>query len=282
MDDLDRKKKYTSATAALLTAITLGLLQQGLLGEGIFALQLTITFISCSWIPYFYHIHLTAKLSNFVCITGGAIWICTCFGPVFVELLKELFFGHQKPDATFIDAIWRVYAIMGLWILFALLMERIIRPYWRKNSENFLKPFRKYSVSGGARKIAIEKRSKALDGVVARINHQKDKKKNAAEAIENKKHDIEKARKNIEKATEMLERAEKKAEECDDNDKEDANDIVKYMQSSFKTSVDHEKGLHQDIARLKKEIEQADEELTHLKHEYREALHIDNYTGFYR
>lgn len=56
-------------------------------------------------------------------------WVAVVGLPLAFYGLRELFTGHRRPGTTAWSAVWRVYAIMTLWALFAWTNEHIIRPH---------------------------------------------------------------------------------------------------------------------------------------------------------
>lgn len=56
-------------------------------------------------------------------------WVAVVGLPLAFYGLRELFTGHRRPGTSAWSAVWRVYAIMVLWALFAWTNENVIRPH---------------------------------------------------------------------------------------------------------------------------------------------------------
>lgn len=278
----DVKTRLCGAAAALSTAIVSGALQAKRLGPNPFALQITATVIVLSWIPYLHRIKLFGRVPTALSGTFGLAWVLSCLLPVFKELIVELFTGHRRPGMNWYNALWRIYAILALWIGFAVLNERVIRPWWKDNSDRFLGSIRDSSVSSQARKIALDKRTMTLEALKSRMKLILSKKKLAENTIVRKKAEIEKAQANIERADRMYRKAQKTASESGVSAKVEADDVVETMKDMLDNAISHEKSLHADVEQLEVDLQELKVQQDELQREWTEALHIQNYTGFYR
>lgn len=276
------KTRIASAGGALATAISIAALRSGKFGPLPFSLQLATALSGTAWIPYLHKIDAISKVPRLFSMPIIIIWSCLCFAPAFFALLVELFTGHRRPGAQWYDGVWRVYAIMALWLGVSVLIERVIRPWWRTNSDRFLGGIRNNSVAAQARTIALDKRTEALEALKKRVQGVLKKKKQAISTIATKKEEGEKAQENIERAEGMLVKAKAHADTCSSAEKEEANEVVETMKGMVGSAQSHKHGLHADIERLRSDLEEYEKQLKALQLEWTEALHINNHHGFYR
>lgn len=278
----EQKVHLAGTGAAVVTSITIAAQQAGHFGSGIFSYQATAAIAGASWVPYFYHSEAHAAISRFIFIPFFLTWFAAAFAPAFYALMINLFTGHRVPDAKWYHAFWRIYAILFVWICFAILNEQFIRPWWKENSDKYFGSFRGHSVAVQARQIARDRRAKALEAIKARVVTVLKRKKLTERTIEERKKEIGKAQENIKKAENMVEKAKERAAQCDEGEKEDAREQVEAMKDMLESACSYEKGIHAEIARCQLDLEEITGKLEALQQEWTEALHVESHAGFFR
>lgn len=276
----ETKTRLMGAAVALSTAMTLGALQAGQLGTGVPALQRAAALVLLSCTPY---IPRVWRATPFILrVLFGAVAAVTVVAPVTFEFAIFLFLGHRTLDATVFSALWRVYVIMALWIAFARANESYIRPWLKTVDFGALGRLNENSVSATVKKMAMDKRSVALEEIKARMVAQMKRKKVAEMGIVEKTAELEKAKSSIEKADRMLQKSKDRLSEAGDDPSTDLSDEVETMEEMASNARSYEKGLPYQISRFQQDITESTRAIAHLKHEWTEALHIENYTAFYR
>lgn len=272
------KTQLSGAGAALCTSATLAALRAGRLGGGLFSLQLAATLVVLSWAPYLHRTSLLSSLPRAVTYPLGATWFFLCLARVFVAFIVHLFTGHRVYGSSVFDALWRVYAILALWIGFAMLNERVIRPWWRENGSRFLGFARENSVGAEAKRIVMEKRTAALEAIKARVVVVLKKRKLAERTVERKKADIVAAREGIQEAEKMLVEANEREKHAPDEEKAAAAEEVAALKAKVKAAQASEKDIQDEMAQIDIELAEIKVKLDALQREWTEALHINNYT----
>lgn len=278
----EQKIHLAGTGAAIATSVAVAAQQAGHFGSGVFSYQVTAAIAGASCVPYLYHSEAYTAISRFILVPFFLAWLGAAFVPAFYAFALNLFSGHRVPDAKWYHAVWRIYAILFIWICFAVLNERIIRPWWRKNSDKYLARFRKHSVATQARQIALDRRTKALEGIKARVVTLLVRKKLTERKIEERKREIEKAQENIKKSENLVKRAKERAAQCYECDRKDAEEQVEMMSDMLESARSHERGVHAEIARCELDLTEVTGKMEPLQHEWTEALHIQNHAGFFR
>lgn len=276
------KTRLSGAGAALVTSAIIAVVQSDKFGQEKFVLQFAGALIGLSWIPFLVFSQALSNIPKLITAPIIIAWVINCFAPTFYALLINLFTGHRVPGSQWWDALWRIYAIMGLWIGFAVLNERVIRPWWRMNSEKYLGSVRTYSVANQAHQMALDKRAKVLDGIKAKVVIVLKRKKLAERTIEEKEAGIEKAEENIQRATRLLEKAKERAETANTEESADAEENLRAMTDLLENALSHKKSIHAQISRSKLDVDETAATLRTLQAEWTEALHIANHTQFFR
>lgn len=276
------KTQLSGAGGALATALAVGALQTNRLGSAPFCYQVAAAIIVVCWLPFLVRIQIFERIPKHVAVSFALTWTALAGGPVLFALLVDLFTGHRAAGAEWYDAVWRIYAILILWIGFAMLNERYIRPWWRVFSGPRMAAMRKNSIAGQAHEIASKKRVAKLEMLKGRVAIVLRKKKLAEKTIELKKKEMDNGKENIKKAADMLDKAKYKVNTCNNEELEDAQEVIDTMQTMLEGACSHEENLKTDVLTLKVEVQGLQLQIEGLQIEWTEALHISNYTTFYR
>lgn len=147
--------------------------------------------------------------------------------------------------------------------------ERYIKPFWRANSNEYLGRFRGNSVAAEARNRNMEDRRVALEAIKTRVAILLRRKKRLLLNSKRKDTEIE----SIRKAIALKERAGI----ADPNEPYDGD-----SEACVSVLRENENGLVSDAEVIKEDLEDVDDQLKLRQLEWTEALHVDNYTTFYR
>lgn len=276
------KQRLTDAAGVLATSVTLGLLRAGRLGSAPFSLQVTGTIIGISAALPIRRNGVIQRIPHWMFTSIIVVWGVLCAGPTGFAVLVDLFSGHRRPGAKWYDALWRIYAIIGLWIGFAVMNERYIRPWWREKSDKWFAGVRNNSIQAKGRARAMEKRTAALEGIKARVALALRRKARATKALAKLEKDMVEADKDVLKAQGMLEKAQGRLDKCKDEAKEDGKQVVETMQDMVESAKLHEKTTKSEVERLKLELEDLEDQLQGMQQEWTTALHIESHTEFVR
>lgn len=279
----EAKTRLAGAAGALLTSIVIAFHQAGRLWPGIFGLQVVATVTVLVWSPFLSLSGVLSLVPRLLSVPLSLAWASLAGLPVLYAFVLDLFTGHRRPGSQWYDAAWRVYAIVFIWIGIAVVNERVVKPWWRDNSDRFLSGLRSNSVSAQARQLTLDARAQALEAIKAKVVVVLKKKKLAERTVEEKKRDIGRAARSIEKAEQMANKARERAEKCEEDDEKEAvMEEVQAMEEMVESAKRHEQGLHSDVSRAELDLEEIASQLSILQHEWTEALHIQNYNSFYR
>lgn len=130
---LDAAAPRTLAAAGVAaTAVVAGVLARGpppaTPHDALWAFQCGAGAAGAAFVPLAYRIR-RAALPPAVTHVLVPAWVAVVGLPLAFYGLRELFTGHRRPGTSAWSAVWRVYAIMVLWALFAWTNENIIRPH---------------------------------------------------------------------------------------------------------------------------------------------------------
>lgn len=240
---------------------------------------------------------LIIRLGFQICAT---LWTLFCALPVFYAFIIELFTGHRRPGAQWYDGVWRVYAIVVLWLAFSVFHLRVIRPWWRLQSEWLLAGARHGSLASAVNRAAAVRRDEKLKvlrerGEIlvrrrARINARIARSEAAKVKLE-AAISTSLSSSSLTTGTERDKNNDYSKEEDlavgNDNIEENDMEQVPALAKGRYQEVDEETReelLHtiDRIQELKEELEEAEDDIKSLRSEWTEALHINNHRGFYR
>lgn len=130
---LDAAAPRTLAAAGVAaTAVAAGVLAQGpppaTPYQALWVFQCGAGVAGVAFAPLAYRLR-RADLPSVVTHVLVPAWVAVVGLPLAFYGLRELFTGHRRPGTSAWSAVWRVYAIMVLWALFAWTNENIIRPH---------------------------------------------------------------------------------------------------------------------------------------------------------
>lgn len=272
------------AIAVVLIALAA---QRGWFGsDRIFAAQLLVTMLSLAMSPLllFYPVPRHPVL---LCIF--ALFACLALLPCTAALLQNLLFGHLRPDAQWYDAFWRIYAILALWICFAVVNEAKLRPLWRTYCLNRRKnqqsnSFSHESVLSRADAMRRAQRDAKLNQLRDRVDTTIKQKKAAEAAIAAFDRTAETARKNLMETRRMVDEARERVALCENTTSDEQEAAQKALDKALLLAdgaADHERGLEAQKSAYEIMQLQATEQLKQLREAWKEASDLGNY-GFYR
>jgi hypothetical protein len=96
----------------------------------LFSLQVFVVAVGVAAAPLL--VHHSPDLSKPAVVLAGLAFSVLALLPVTYAFLKNLLMGHVGlEDPQWYDAVWRIYAVLGVWMLFAIVNEAKVRPYLR-------------------------------------------------------------------------------------------------------------------------------------------------------
>ncbi|CAN8065577.1 unnamed protein product [Agarophyton chilense] len=272
-----------SSAAVLFDSVAVAAWRTGRLGNAPLSVQIFATLFVLSWLPYLYRTQLHSRFPRSLFAVGAACWCLGCALPSFWALLLELFTGHRRPGASWVEGVVRVYAIMLLWIFLAVFNERIVRPWWIANSDTFLARFRANSVASQAHDMAVNRRASVLDDIMQQMVIISKRKILASRTLQAKSTSIEEARKNmIDLKNDLKVEKEKVASEDNQDDKQRYLENVQQLMDQVFEAVNRVDDLRTVERVLKQEVQLCERQLESLQHRWEQSLHIENHTRFYR
>lgn len=243
---------WVTAIGVLATALVIGAHQAGKFGHSPFSWQLCITLIVIFLSPALSRHQFWSKSNRWQLNLFWALWTLFCAGPVCLVFVTDLFTGHRKPGMKWYNGVWRIYAIVVLWIFLSLVLERYIKPFWRIHSQRILPKFRENSVAGRSLNIALDQQTAKLESIKEKVTIMLRRKKRLQSVLERKKEDI---------------------------------DHLKSSESGIRegeSSADRLAVLSREAASTKDELDDIEDQLKMFQIQWTEALNITNHTGFYR
>ncbi|PXF49073.1 hypothetical protein BWQ96_01211 [Gracilariopsis chorda] len=270
-----------SATAVLLNSITLAALLANRLGTAPLSYQITLTLLVSAWLPYIHSTNLHTRLlsTSIPLKLVTAVWLISSVLPTINASVVELFTGHRRKEANLFSAIWRVYAILALWVAIGVLNERLIRPWWQSTSPRLLGGWRAHSVSSRAHNLAVNQRASALDHIMEQMVAISKRKLLAQRAIQTKTEQLQKTKSSLDNSKQMLTSAQQKAKDAHNDDNQLL--VMSLTQMVDNTQVQCQV-LEQDIQRLKVDVHTSQTQLQPLQQRWEQSLNIENHTRFYR
>lgn len=260
---------WASAAGVLAISITIAALPLGKLGQFPFSFQLAATLICLSLLPISLRYSIHQRVPTPLFRTLAILWLVFCCAPCAYALMMELFTGHRRPDMRWYDAVWRVYAVLFLWILFSVMNERYIKPFWREHSHQYLGRFFGNSVAVEAQKRNMEDRRIALEAIKSRVAILLRRKKRLLLSSKRKDTEIETIRKAI---------ALKEKAATEDPNGSGGGDT----ETCLSVLREKETVLVTDAEITKENLEDVEDQLKLRQMEWTDALHVDNYRTFYR
>lgn len=251
----------------------------GHLGEGLFSHQVALTLGLLCYAPIIAYVlkRLPRWLSCPIFILGMSF----VAGPVIYALLTNLFLGHRRKGANAVDATWRVFAILALWILFAKVNEAFIRPWLRT-----LPIFRGDSDSVNARtaRMAHSKRDAALKAIKERLKPVLIRKKKAEQGIVKKKAELEKANVNVGRSEAMVQKVATRLDGADKDSPQygEIQEELNTLLSMADSAKAYAATISSQIATYENDVKECKELTEEMQKEWTEALHINNHVEFYR
>lgn len=244
----------------------------------------------------------TPRIVRWVFVACAVLWTFVCAMPVFYALMIELFTGHRRPGAQWYDGVWRVYAIVLLWLAISVFHLRVIKPWWQFHSDRLLSGVRKNSVSLAVNRAANVRRDeklKAMRGryeILVRRRARTKSRLSRCEAIKAKlettismlqpslscssstgKIEGEISKEHVEDKHDGLGEDDLKA---NDTEKEPVSANAKDLEDLEETKEDLLQTMEK-MRELEEELEEVEDDIKSLRLEWTEALHINNHVGFY-
>jgi hypothetical protein len=262
--------------------------QAGYLGRGIFLAQVLTSLVSLALLPLTkFHPLPWHPLVLVACTILSAL----AYLPALIALVGELMLGHTREGAQWYDALWRIYSILGLWMVIAVVNEAKVRPFLRARNEAAARSNAdpdaatvKNTVTSRAEAMRRAEREKRLAEIRVRTSSVMKQKKDAESALAHFDATAATARRNIAAAKAMVAKAEKALAACDAEDDETRKSLEEDIASATalaEGAAAHEKGLSAQKAAHGLMLGEADQRLAELQQRWNDALNWDNYP-FYR
>lgn len=238
--------RWVHALDGLLSALVVTALQRGYLGRGLFSYQLCAVLITLCLLPSMQrHRREIEKITPWKLASCALIWFLFCGCRVCYALLIDLFTGHQKPGMQWYNAVWRIYAIIGLWVCIAYLHLHYIKPFWGKHSHIVFGRFRDQSIPIQTQDLALGQRHKVLMSIRSRVDLLLRRQKRLNE--------------NITKCREKIIKLEEEETE--------QQELIR---------------VRDRLVDLESDLEDVQDQLKLAQHDWTKALPIEKYRGFYR
>lgn len=274
-----RSPFFLSATAVLFNSLTLAALFANRLGAAPFKYQLALTLLVAAWLPYVYTTALHTRLPFAPLVVATVVWTGACVLPTLAALVVELFTGHRRKGANSLSGVWRIYAILALWMAIGVVNERVVRPWWQQVSPRLLGGWRSHSVGSRAHSLAVNHRASVLDDIMKQMVAISKRKLLAQRAIQTKTEQLQKTKSALQNSTQMLTRAQQKAQHAPSEDSELLLLSLTQMVDSAQVQC---QVMEQDIQRLKLDVHTCQTQLQPLQQRWEQSLNIENHTRFYR
>lgn len=282
------------ALSAVLVAISCGLFQQGMLGDDLWPYRNLVSLLSLSMLPLFVFISVPKTKLSVLFITNLIVF---AIAPSFYSLMYELCLGHTRKDAQWYDALWRIYAILFIWVMAAVVNECKVRPILRAREkarqariaekiakgESTADEIVGNSVQSRANNIKTKARDEAVRKLDQKITRAQRQKEVAEKTITRYGQSAERAQRNIEETEKLVAKAKNKLEEVP-SDAEDRGALENELRSAEKmadAAIDYESSLELQKEAQELVLAEALEKLRDLKREREAAMDVDKY-GFYR
>jgi prepilin signal peptidase PulO-like enzyme (type II secretory pathway) len=209
--------------------------------------------------------------------------------PMTLTFLYHVLWAHtQIAEPQWYDALWRIYAVLGIWIMFAVVNEAKIRPYFRARA------LRRKAVGDvpaavpntvAARGDAMRRaaRTEKLTALRESLLAAKSRRDTAKAAVEGAAATAATAKRNITGAAKLVEAAEEKLKKIGKG--EDGYEAAVLELDTMVALRDgaeaHEKGLDAQKAAHQLMLEEATERIKDLDEKWGYWSNLDNYP-FYR
>lgn len=261
--------------------------QRGWLGSNrVLSAQLLATLLTLAMSPLllFYSLPRHPVVVLFL-----AALTCLAILPCLLVLLHELAFGHVRADAQWYDALWRIYAILALWMLFAILNEAKFKPLWRAFAASRVTAHDtdaqpQNTVQARAAAMKRVQRDAKLKQLKDRVDTAIKQKKTAEAAIAAFDMTTVKARQNLVETRRMVDEARSRLAACDIGDTETKESAQAELDKALllaDCAADHERGLDAQKNAYELMQMQAMDQLKELREAWKHASDLNNY-GFFR
>lgn len=234
-------------------------------------------------------VHHPLDLTRPMLALGVALFSATAALPILYALLYHLFWGHTTiADPQWYDALWRIYAIMGVWILFAIVNEAKIRPFFRARAlrrkvENDNPAAAPNSVAARADAMRRAARTEKLTALREALVAAKARRDTAQAAVDGAEETASTAKQNVTGAAKLVAAAEEKLKGIGKGGEgyEAAvveRDTVKALRDG---AVAHEKGLDAQKGAHELMLAESTDRIGDLDEKWAYWSNLDNYP-FYR
>lgn len=243
---------WITAGGVLITALTVGALRAGKLGSAPFSWQLCATIIVVVVSPALSRHDVWTKLKTWQLVCFWTTWTILCAAPVSVALIIELFTGHRRPGSNWYDGVWRIYAILAIWIFIAVAIERYVKPLWLAHSGLFLGRFRNRSVGARAQNMMMEQRAAKLETIKKKVVILLRRKKRLQSVIDSKNTELSQIQ----------------------SDKDSSADEASFTERLDSLSLERDNAIE--------ELQDVEDQIQLAQMHWTEALNVNNYRSFYR
>lgn len=273
------KAVRSTSAFCLALSVSIALFKSGYLTNTILSYQTCALLISFGLIPLVqdYHQHFPNPLKYIL----ATIYTVLILIPLSISLIINLFTGHRTSDAKWYSGIWRVYAILALWMLIAWTIENKIKPALKHYDVPFL-----FGANSSTRSIPLavqnlrrEQRDRAVANVYALIKEKAMEKVKAKRRVELKKSHIDDIRNEL---SEVRDNMKEKKEMLAAGGGDVVSVELAALGSKAENMEERIESIEEQITYISMRIKMMDEALEELRTKWEDARDINNYAQFYR
>lgn len=281
----------TQRLCAVLVSVVVGVASavsqtSGARSDPVFMAQSIVVGLAAAASPLLVHhpLDLTRPLLAF----GLALFTATAAIPVLFAMLYHLFLGHTTiKDPQWYHALWRIYAILGLWMLFAVINEAKVRPWFRaralRRKDEAQPSAAPNSVAGRADAMRRAARTEKLTALRESLVAAKARRDTAQAAVDGAEATAATAKENVAGATKLVAASEDKMKSLEKDAEGYAvaaqeRDTMRALLNGAKA---HEKGLDAQKAAHELMLAESCERIKDLDEKWKHWSNLDNYP-FYR
>lgn len=259
----------------------------------LYAAQVVVALLFLAVSPLF--VHVSPDFSSPLQV-GGLLLVAVCgVLPCCFYVLRNLLFGHvDLAEPQWYDAVWRIYGVLFLWMLIAVVNEAKIRPWFRQRAIRRHARFAAGDVQEeprpppntvAARADAMRRkaREQKLLGLREAIIAAKRRRDAARKGVTGFDENVRKARENVVAAEEMVQKAKDECQRIGEGSDgwQQAVKDRSVVEKLLEGAVTHEDGLEAQTEAQKAILEDCEAKIKDLDEKWAYWSVLDNYP-FYR
>lgn len=234
-------------------------------------------------------VHHPLDLTRPLLAFGVALFTATAAIPVLLAILYHIFMGHATiEDPQWYHALWRIYTILGVWMLFAVINEAKVRPWFRaralrRKSEASQPSATANTVASRADAMRRAARTEKLTELRESLVAAKARRDTAQAAVDGAETTAATAKDNVAGATKLVAAAEDKLKSLGKEADGYATAVQERetMCALLNGAKAHEKGLDAQKAAHELMLAESCERIKDLDEKWKYWSNLDNYP-FYR